>query len=333
MNSQQSSASASSHLVLQTRDVDIAEQTLSQYYLPLRLRSARAGAVVNSRLNAVDLGRATVGALRFGNEVRIRTAEADNFHVNMPLAGQAVSRAGTAHQVVTRPGSAHVFMPGEPADLRWSDGTQMLCVMVHKTALEGHLAALLGADLSRPLIFAPTMDLRRPGGRTWTHALRLVEHELRRDDGLLEHGLMRGTLERLLIESLLSGHQHNFTEQLQRLPAGYGSGAIRTAVELLEAHPERAWTASELAAEVGLSVRALHAGFRSTAQIGPMSYLRRVRLTRAHEELLRSDPATTTVGRVARRWGFAHLGRFSAAYSQRYGVMPSSTLRSTGLER
>ena len=85
-----------------------------------------------------------------------------------------------------------------------------------------------------------------------------------------------------------------------------------------------------LAAEVGVSVRALHAGFRSKTDLGPMSYLRRVRLARAHADLLRADPATTTVSTVARRWGFAHLGRFSATYAQRYEQLPSSTLRSAG---
>lgn len=317
----------SGRTVVQTGDLDIAEETLSRCYLPLRLRSTLPGAALNARFDTVDLGGATVGALRFGKEVRIVTAEADNFHVNVPLAGQAVSRAGTAHQVVTRPGSAQVFMPGEQADLRWSNSTQQLCVMVQKSALERHLATLLNADLPRPLTFTPTMDLRSPGGRTWTHVLRLVDHELRRGDGLLEHGLMRGTLERLLAESLLSGHKHNYTEQLQRLPAQYGSGAIRTAMDLLQTHPERPWSASELATEVGLSVRALHAGFRATALLGPMSYLRRIRLTRAHEDLLHADPATTTVGSVARRWGFGHLGRFASSYAERYGVLPSTTLR------
>ncbi len=317
------------HTVLQTSDVDAAEQALSRCYLPLRLRSARPGAQLDTRLNTIDLGHATVGALSFDSEVRILTEEADNFHVDMPLSGQAVSRPGSTRQVVTKPGSAQVFTPGERADLHWSTNMRQLCVMVDKSALERHLATLLGADLGRPLTFKTTMDLRSPGGGTWMHVLRIVDRELRRADGLLGHGTIRRTLEQLIIETLLTGHQHNYSVQLQRMPGGYGSGAIGTAIELLETHPDRAWTVGGLAAEVGVSIRALHAGFRSKTDLGPMTYLRRVRLARAHEDLLHADPATSTVSSVARRWGFAHLGRFSATYAQHYGRPPSSTLRGT----
>jgi AraC-like DNA-binding protein len=61
--------------------------------------------------------------------------------------------------------------------------------------------------------------------------------------------------------------------------------------------------------------------------MSPMAYLRHVRLARAHEELRRSDPGQVTVAEVAYRWGFGHLGRFSASYQAQYGVSPSQTLR------
>lgn len=317
------------HAIVQTRDVDTAEQMLSRCYLPLRLRTARPGSVLSARLNTVDLGLATVGALRFGTELRIVTAEADNFHVDIPVAGVAVSRPGSADEVVTEPGAAQVFMPGERADLQWSADTRQVCVMIQKSSLERTLAALLHADLSRPLKFEAMMDLGTPGGRAWAQVLRLLDHELRRDDGLLEHGLTRRTLERLLIESLLTGHEHNYSGRLRRQPVGAGVRAIRTAVDLLENQPERPWTVGQLAEEVGLSVRALHAGFRSTLDTGPMAYLRNVRLARVHEDLVQADPGTTKVSTTARRWGFAHLGRFSGAYAERYGQSPSTTLHGT----
>jgi len=33
------------------------------------------------------------------------------------------------------------------------------------------------------------------------------------------------------------------------------------------------------------------------------------------------------VAAVAERWGFAHLGRFSAAYFRRFGEYPKASLR------
>jgi transcriptional regulator GlxA family with amidase domain len=44
------------------------------------------------------------------------------------------------------------------------------------------------------------------------------------------------------------------------------------------------------------------------------------------DELLRSD-SQSTVTTVALRYGFAHLGRFSAYYQSSFGEAPSMTLR------
>ena len=57
-----------------------------------------------------------------------------------------------------------------------------------------------------------------------------------------------------------------------------------------------------------------------------MAYLRSVRLDSVRGELQAPGPGTT-VAAVAHRWGFAHLGRFTAYYRRRYGESPSQTLR------
>ncbi|MDR3656411.1 MAG: helix-turn-helix domain-containing protein [Mycobacterium sp.] len=52
-----------------------------------------------------------------------------------------------------------------------------------------------------------------------------------------------------------------------------------------------------------------------------------MRLHYAHLELVDGNRATTTVGEVARRWGFGNLGRFAVLYRQTYGRSPHVTLR------
>ncbi|MDM7886534.1 helix-turn-helix domain-containing protein [Curtobacterium sp. RHCKG23] len=55
--------------------------------------------------------------------------------------------------------------------------------------------------------------------------------------------------------------------------------------------------------------------------------LRSIRLDRVRAELQHRTPEDATVAAVARMWGCAYAGRFSAAYARRYGEMPSETLR------
>jgi AraC-like DNA-binding protein len=43
--------------------------------------------------------------------------------------------------------------------------------------------------------------------------------------------------------------------------------------------------------------------------------------------LMREDPSTATVTRLATDYGFWELGRFAAAYRQLFGETPSASLR------
>ncbi|MGK5550187.1 helix-turn-helix domain-containing protein [Actinomadura kijaniata] len=84
---------------------------------------------------------------------------------------------------------------------------------------------------------------------------------------------------------------------------------------------------ADIAAAACATPRAVQYAFRRHRGTTPMAYLRQVRLAAAHADLAAADPTTgVTVTAVATRWGFAHPGRFAAAYRAAYGVPPSHTL-------
>jgi transcriptional regulator GlxA family with amidase domain len=104
--------------------------------------------------------------------------------------------------------------------------------------------------------------------------------------------------------------------------------AARRAAEFIDSHAGRPLTLADIAAQAGVTPRALQYAFRRHYDAAPMSYLRRVRLERAHAELQAADPAAGhTVAAIARRWGFARPDRFAVAYRAVYGRPPSHTLR------
>ncbi|MEV4130686.1 helix-turn-helix domain-containing protein [Dactylosporangium sp. NPDC049742] len=77
-----------------------------------------------------------------------------------------------------------------------------------------------------------------------------------------------------------------------------------------------------------MSAHALQYAFARHHQMSPMQYLRRVRLARAHQDLLDVDPTTgATVTAIAARWGFANHSRFTASHHATCGEPPSTTLR------
>ncbi|WP_290055617.1 AraC family transcriptional regulator [Amycolatopsis solani] len=316
----------SGHPVARARDVDEAHEAVTRTYLPHRLELLDRGSGFDMRLNAVRVGAVTAGYLCYGSAVRLGTADAGNYHVNIPVTGRCEQRCGSAEPVFAAPGRAAVFMPGYPADLRWGAGCAQLCLMIDRRDLELELERQLGRPLGERLRFTTTMDLDTPAARSWLDVLALLERDAGRPGGITHHPAAAAHLQNLVIAGLLLAQPNNYSDLLHAPAAPAPPRALRRAVELIEDDPGRPWTSSTLAREVSVSVRALQEGFQRWFGLPPMAYLRDVRLTRVHGELAVSDPAATTIAAVAARWGFLHAGRFSTAYRRKFGTLPSDTL-------
>ncbi|MEV5719076.1 AraC family transcriptional regulator [Amycolatopsis mediterranei] len=313
------------HPVARARDADEAHEAVTRTYLPHRLEVLERGTDLDMRLNAVRVGAVTAGYLRYGGAVRLATVDAGNYHVNLPITGRCEQRCGSWEPVYAGPGRAAVFMPGHPADLRWGPGCAQLCLMIDRHALELELERQLGRPLGERPRFATAMDLDTPAARSWLEVLALLEREAGRPGGITQHPLAAVHLQGLVIAGLLLAQPNNYSDRLHAPAAPAPPRPLRRAVELIEDEPGRPWTSSTLAREVSLSVRALQEGFQRWFGVPPMTYLREVRLTRVHDELVAADPTVTTIGAIAARWGFLHAGRFSTAYRRKFGRLPSET--------
>jgi len=84
---------------------------------------------------------------------------------------------------------------------------------------------------------------------------------------------------------------------------------------------------SELCATANVSERTLQIAFDHIMGMSPLTYLHRLRLHRARDELRQAAKISTTVTDVALNWGFWHFGEFSRAYKNCFGETPSRTLR------
>jgi AraC-like DNA-binding protein len=321
------------HEVASTADLDEARQAMERVYLPLRMAMTQRAAVLDMRLNAVRVGSLTAGYARFGSDVRIVTVEAEQYHVNIPLSGGTESRSGRKAPVQSTPQTAAVFMPDLPADISWRGDCAQLCVMFPRERLQLELQGLLGRPITRLIDFASSMDLTTPAGRNWMETIRLVDCESQRVGSLLDYPLAARHLEQVLLDGLLLGQPHNYSEALANPAPPAQSRLVQMAIELMHAHPERPWSPAELASAVAVSARSLQEGFQRSCGVPPMAYLRDIRLTRVHEDLARAEPGSLSVTQAATRCGFTHLGRFAAAYRRKFAESPSDTLNSTNADR
>jgi transcriptional regulator GlxA family with amidase domain len=198
--------------------------------------------------------------------------------------------------------------------------------MVPRDKLEDELERLLGCSLVEPLSFEFSMDLRSRLGRLWQPALQLVHGTLVGPSNLADLPLAARHIESVVLDGLLIGQPHNYTEHLGRSASAGPMGAVSRAADLLEERPGEPWNSVRLAQAVHLSVRALQEGFKREFDMPPMTYLRQVRLRRVRETLSEANPESATVRSIATRFGFLHMSRFAATYRHTFGEPPSTTL-------
>jgi len=205
---------------------------------------------------------------------------------------------------------------------RWPGGSRHLAVKIDQFVVDRALETLVDCPLDSPIAFDAALPLQAGAAQDWVRLVLMVQRQLECPDSLLRHPLVWDPLVECMIHGLLLVADHPYRHALALRAAPGQPGAVRDAMDIIEAGPHLPLTTSTLAKQCHVSVRALQAGFQRHLGMSPMTYLRVVRLRRAHRDLRSADPAHSSVATIAHRWGFTHLGRFAAAQKTMYGETP-----------
>jgi AraC-like DNA-binding protein len=243
----------------------------------------------------------------------VRSGRAAGEHKGLPAGGGA--------------GSAAVYAPEGLSGLQWDAGTEILLFKMARHAVEDALGDALGRQLASQPDFAPLLQTNTAAARNWINMLKLFAEQFFHPDGLLNQPLVGMPFVDTLVRGFLLAAEHSHRDALMGRERSLTPRAIRRAVDVIEAEAHLPLTLSSIAACSQMSVRSLQLGFKRHLGMSPMSYLREVRLRRAHQTLIESDPSVVTVASVAYDWGFTNLGRFAAAHAARYREPPAKTLR------
>jgi AraC-like DNA-binding protein len=284
---------------------------------------------IDMTLNAVADHRFTIGFLTYQAQTElVMPPTEDCYHVNLTTAGStAGSRSDGGRSSTTAGVSGLVLNPLQRNTVRWSPDAEQLILKIPRTSLEQHVGDLLGRSVAQVVDFEFGLDLTTPAGQSLLNAVRFLASELDRPGGLADMPLAREQLEAFVMTQLLHAGRHQFSDALSAPADPVRHGRLAPVIAYMEANADEALTPSELARVGCMSVRTLHASFQQTFGESCMSYLRRLRLDHVRAELLRSDPLSVRVIDVASRWGFLHQSRFAQQYRERFGELPSATLR------
>ncbi|MEJ2863602.1 helix-turn-helix transcriptional regulator [Actinomycetospora flava] len=310
-----------------TTDPDEAQEFIDQMY------SARPPKVGNLSLSApVAISQVSAGGLSYVDftmppDVTLHLDGTDDLSVTTLIAGGTHAELGKDTERYTRGDAFLGSFPRGDYLVRCVDFRAGI-LTVPAAALARSVAALPDRNPA-PLRFDSLAPSSPRAAAQWKRAAAFAR-EVLDDDQTAASPLVLGSTARLLAATALAVFpnnllpEHGVTGDQRATP-----DTVRRAEEFIHAHAHTDIDLTDLAATCHVTPRALQYAFARHHDMSPMQYLRRVRLFRAHQDLLDADPTSgTTVTTVAARWGFAHPGRFATAYRRTFGEPPSSTLRS-----
>jgi AraC-like DNA-binding protein len=309
--------------MLVTSDPGVAHawlQTTYPGYLPEESNSRR-----DFLFQAVheQAGRSGVSRLSYSMSADNNVAP-DVILVVRPSAGAMMVRLG--REEVAVPPGALVLLPARQAvSVLWAD-TEAGCVCLSADDVERVAVETTGLD-DLALRFTGLRPMLPGLDRRWDDTVQAVTRAALRNRRSLAGPVLTGHLAQRLAEAVLDTFPSTRLATRRRVPPGYATPAVvRRAVDFIDANAERELTMSDIAAAAGIGPRGLQAAFLGHQDSTPTDYVRRVRLDRAHRELLDTAPADhDTVPAVAARWGFPRLSAFVTAHQQVYGCPPGQT--------
>jgi AraC-like DNA-binding protein len=312
------------HRLFASTDLDETRTLVGRVMKPHQLGVSGSRQRLDSRMHHVGFGTTSLSRLKYGASVDIVPDRLEEFFlVQMPVAGHAVIASGS-ECIESTPRLASVLSPSDPIRMRWSPDSDQLMVRIPRRQVERAVASQLGREPGEPVRFGLGMAWRDQPA--WQCLMSYLLGCADRGIDLGRSPLLASQIDQLIVTTLLCVQPHNFTDARRVRRAHVLPRHVRKVEEYLRAHAQEPISADQLAALAGISLRSLYSGFRQAFGVGPMLYLRQVRLDRARMDLL-GDPHADTVSGVALRWGFGHLGRFSAEYRARFGESPVESLR------
>ncbi|MBZ5735606.1 AraC family transcriptional regulator [Nocardioides sp. TRM66260-LWL] len=313
--------------VMATRSLEEARDAVTRVYLPHEL--VGESEAMDMRLNAVSDQVLTLGYLTYQAETELRMPATEQwYHVNLQMTGETwCSRRDGATEHTPAGARGLVLNPEQATTVRWSADAEQLILKVSRSALESHLADLLGRPVTDVVDFDFGLDLTTAAGRSLVRSVEFLALELERPDGVRDLPLARRQLESYVLTALLHAGRHQYSDALLGREDVARLGRLGPVVRHIEEHADADLTPESLARVACVSVRTLHAAFAEQLGETPMAYVRRVRLGKVRADLLRADPLRTRVTDIAMRWGFFHPSRFSQQYRDQFGELPSVTLQ------
>ena len=203
-------------------------------------------------------------------------------------------------------------------------GHERLTFRLSEPVLLQRLTALLGAKPKGELTFQPAIAAGEPHAQTLSNLIRFLAQQLDSTASQLPAAVCRELEHAIQIAFLYAG-RNSFSHLLENQESTPAPWVVRRIEEFIEANWQQPVTIDRLAAEAGVSARAIFRAFERRRGYSPMAFAKAIRLKRAREILTSGDPAVSVTA-AAFKSNFASPSRFAKDYREAFGELPSDTI-------
>lgn len=319
-------------ILVDTKDAKEAEGVFTETYALTVSPLHRQPPDFYGRLQRSRVGSIFVDEIYLGVDCRFQRHPSDDILLTRIHSGVVrASQGDSSSDVFTAGDVAAIGAAGDRAVTGTSCGAAQhyTVVSINRRALDA-AACMLAAGSPRVELLgqAPVSGMAR---RRMANAIDYVSEMAVTDPAGATDPLVAGSLQQHLAAIMLTTFPHRalHAEDDEVMPP-----PLVKAIAYIERHVDTDITIAGVAKAVHTSPRSLQLMFRKYRDCTPMQHLRDVRMQRAHSDLVAADSRSTSVARVAMRWGFGHSGRFAVRYRECFGESPSATLhRSPAVDR
>ncbi|WP_297020665.1 helix-turn-helix transcriptional regulator [Thalassospira sp.] len=315
--------------VIRSKDLAELQDVVSDFSSPVQLRINRKGDEIDADMALAMIGDQPFLHGTFGT-ARVDWQSAgesnDTMVLFVPTEGWGeITHLGRTWELTTGQGMMRDLGIEATA---YQEQFYSYVLPFSKTRIREHAKSLGGDHLGLfPVEFDPVADFTTPGGQLIAQYMDFLANSL--NHGLMDQNntLVNSQARDLLLTQILTQLKSN----VQDLLTGQGVSRVvpryvKRAQEYIHANPSETLDMVSLSETAGCSYRTLQRGFVDAFGLTPRQYIRKVRLQLVRNDLMSSD-GTVPIATIARRWGFAHMGRFAQEYAQEFGERPTETAR------
>lgn len=262
------------------------------------------------------------------DRMAITSEKLESIHVVMPLSGGVTQRTRYTENVVAA-GRGIVLSPGDKIDMEWHPKTTAISIRVPEATLRRYLMDYFKVIPYKSIGFVDTFEWTDTSARILRELLSRLCRQIGDPNSLFCRGLTTAAIEEELILTLIDTLPNNYSDALIGRPNEFRPKHVKRVIDFIIGNADCEILIEDLVSISEVSLRSLQNGFKRVYGIGPMTFLRRYKLSKVREVLQTSDPQNTVIGEVAAHWGFFHASNFAKNYRALFGEYPSDTLGST----